>query len=77
MNVLVILKMLFINEAQKSEGEYHRSMDVDYSDSSRRFQLKKKSDYSKQFAHIYAKRLDEMRTLLNERAVEIWGNVMK
>lgn len=67
--------MLFSEAAQDLSVELSRLTDVKYSDCSMRFRLKAKSDYSKQYAHIYAKRLDEMRPLLTERVAEKWGKM--
>lgn len=65
--------MLFSEAAQDPSAELIRPTDVKYSDCSMRFKLKAKFDYSKQYAHIYAKRLDEMRPLLHERVTVKWG----
>lgn len=68
--------MLFPNEKSKklSKDEFHRLSSTKFDNSSQRFQMKeKKSDYSKQFAHIYAHRLDQMRPLIHEKATEKWG----
>lgn len=67
--------MLFSEAAQDPYMELSRTTDVKYADCSMRFKLKAKSDYSKQYAHIYAKRLDEMRRLLVERVTEKWGKM--
>lgn len=65
--------MLFSEAAQNPSIGLSRTSDVKYSDCSMRFKLKPKSDYSKQYAHIYSRRLDEMRPLLLERIAEKWG----
>lgn len=68
--------MLFPNEnyAKNSKDEFQRLTTLKYVDSSDRFQFKeRKADYSKQFAHIYSKRLDQMRPLLTKKAIEKWG----
>lgn len=65
--------MLFAETTQDPNLELSRLTDVKYSDCSMRFKLKAKSDYSKQYAHIYAKRLDELRPLLLERVAKKWG----
>lgn len=67
--------MLFSKAAPDPNVELIRPTDVKYADCSMRFKLKAKSDYSKQYAHIYAKRLDEMRRLLAERVTEKWGKM--
>lgn len=46
---------------------------VKYTNLSQRFCFKAKNDYTKQFAHIYANRLNSMRDLLTEKAIEKWG----
>lgn len=62
------------NSVKKSNEEFHRLSTVKYVESSKRFQLnEKKTDYSKQFAHIYSRRLEQMRPLLMQRAIEKWG----
>lgn len=65
--------MLFSEAAQDPRVGLNRPTDIKYSDCSMRFKLRAKSGYSKQYAHIYAKRLDEMRPLLVERVTEKWG----
>lgn len=65
--------MLFSNGVEHSTKEFGRLSNVKYIDSSSRFQLKTRSEYNKQFAHIYAKRLNGMRSLLHEKAKEKWG----
>lgn len=54
-------------------SEFRRLTTMKYIDTSKRFQLKNKRDYSKQFAHIYARRLEQMRPLLMKKAHEKWG----
>lgn len=67
--------MLFPDEnpAKKSQGEFQRLATVKYVDTSKRFQLKDKRDYSKQYAHIYSNRLNIMRPLIAQKATEKWG----
>lgn len=66
------------NSVKLSKDEFVRLSTVKYVNSSERFQLtEKKNDYSKQFAHIYARRLDQMRPLLHKKAVEKWGSQIK
>lgn len=60
------------NLCSKNENEFKR-LTVNFVDSSDRFQLKSQTDYSKQFCHIYASRLREMRQLLAEKAEKKWG----
>lgn len=53
-------------------GVYKRLSTV-HKDTSDRFRFKGQNDYSKQFAHIYASRLTEMRDLLTKKIKEKWG----
>lgn len=55
-----------------TNGEYKRLV-APYVDTSDRFRFKGQNDYSKQFAHIYASRLSQMRRLLTEKVQEKWG----
>lgn len=66
--------MLFPGESgtQNSDNDFKR-LSVKYTDSSKRFRFQAQNDYSKQFAHIYAARLTEIRDLLAQRAKEKWG----
>lgn len=68
--------MIFSNETHtnRSEDEFKR-LSVKYEDLSKRFQFQTKNDYSKQYAHIYAARLNEMRDLLTQRATDKWGTL--
>lgn len=45
---------------------------VEYADYSSRFR-EKKPDFSKQFAHMYACRLAELRPILIDKATSKWG----
>lgn len=68
--------MLFPSESSQNatKNEFQRLSTAKFHDSSDRFQMKeKRADYSKQFAHIYARRLDQMRPLLTQKALEKWG----
>lgn len=72
--------MLFPNEnsMKKSKDEFLRSTAVKFIDSSERFSMKeRKIDYNKQFAHIYSKRLEQMRPLLMQKAIEKWGEYLE
>lgn len=72
--------MLFPNEnsIKRTKEEFQRLSTIKYAESSKRFQLNgKKTDYSKQFAHIYSNRLEQMRPLLQQKAVEKWGEYQK
>lgn len=68
-------KMLFPDDeyCQKSDNGFARAPNHKFTDSSERFTLKTRMDYQKQFAHIYSRRLNEMRSLLTEKAIEKWG----
>lgn len=55
-----------------TNGEYKRLV-TPYCDTSDRFRFKGPNDYSKQFAHIYASRLAQMRKLLTVIVQEKWG----
>lgn len=72
--------MLFPNEnsVKKTKDEFQRLSTVEFNDSSQRFQMKEhQMDFNKQFAHIYARRLDQMRPLLGDKAKEKWGKKKK
>ncbi|XP_055302693.1 DNA polymerase delta subunit 2 isoform X2 [Sitodiplosis mosellana] len=63
------------NSIKKSIDEFQRLSTAKYAESSKRFQLtEKKTDYSKQFAHIYSRRLEQMRPLLMQKSSEKWGD---
>lgn len=64
--------MLFPNDKPGRNEDFKR-LSVRHHDGSSRFLFHTKSDYSKQFAHIYASRLNEMRGLLAERVTAKWG----
>lgn len=57
-----------------SNGDSNR-LTSSYTNTSDRFRFKGQNDYSKQFAHIYASRLTEMRELLTQKVKVKWGNV--
>lgn len=68
--------MLFPNETtiKHSDNDFERLSTVKFRDSSQRFKLLyMQTDYSKQFAHIYARRLEQMRPLLEAKSIEKWG----
>lgn len=69
--------MLFsdVDNLNRSCDNYKR-LSVKYEDLSKRFQFQTKNDYSKQYAHIYAARLNEMRALLTQRAKDKWGTLL-
>lgn len=68
--------MLFPNDEnlQSSTTGFERTSNHKFKDASARFTVGAGIDYQKQFAHIYSKRLNEMRPLLAEKATEKWGN---
>lgn len=57
--------------APNSDEEFKR-LDVPYTSRSEKFHFKSK-DFTKQFSHIYASRLDEMVSLIKERIKNKWG----
>lgn len=70
--------MIFPDDNQTpftDNGKYKRLI-VPFEDTSDRFKFNSQNDYSKQFAHIYASRLQQMRGLLAERCKEKWGQYL-
>lgn len=69
--------MLFPNEnsTKKTKDEMKRLSTVKTVNTSERFYFKERCDFSKQFSHIYATRLNNMRELLTVKAVEKWGSL--
>lgn len=67
--------MLFPSDKylNSSSNGFERAANSIFKDSSERFTVKSRIDYQKQFAHIYSKRLTEMRPLLAEKVYEKWG----
>lgn len=68
--------MLFPNETTTKQcgNDFERLSTVEFGDSSKRFRLlDMQTDYGKQYAHIYARRLDQMRPLLEAKSIEKWG----
>uniref|UniRef100_A0A8D8L9X2 DNA polymerase delta subunit 2 n=1 Tax=Cacopsylla melanoneura TaxID=428564 RepID=A0A8D8L9X2_9HEMI len=55
------------------ENKAHTRATADYKNLSQCFRLSTK-DYSKQFAHIYAARLNKMKECLLERVSQKWGS---
>lgn len=71
--------MLFPNDEKlkyNTNDEYKRLI-VTIKDNSERFRFKLQNDYSKQFSHIYAARLGQMRQLLTEKVKLKWGKKIK
>ncbi|XP_037039978.1 DNA polymerase delta subunit 2 isoform X2 [Bradysia coprophila] len=65
--------MLFSNGVPTADVPFKR-LDVPFRDESSRFRFTAQNDYSKQFAHIYAARLGQMRALLESKAKDKWGD---
>lgn len=61
----------------KHNGETYKRLEAKFEDGSSKYMFKSKNDYSKQFAHIYASRLGQMRPLLAQLATEKWGNCLQ
>lgn len=55
------------------QKEYSRKLCSRYENESDRFRFERHNDYSKQFAHIYASRLEQMRGLLTNKVNAKWG----
>ncbi|XP_058059311.1 DNA polymerase delta subunit 2 [Anopheles bellator] len=69
--------MLFPQDTNFSNpptGANFERLKVPYVNRSEKFHFRAKKDFSKQFAFIYASRLDEMLALVSERVVKKWGN---
>uniref|UniRef100_A0A8C2HCM8 Uncharacterized protein n=1 Tax=Cyprinus carpio TaxID=7962 RepID=A0A8C2HCM8_CYPCA len=58
--------------APGSEEPLFDRQQLSYSGCSERFRLGERS-FSRQYAHIYATRLMQMRDILNDRAAHKWG----
>lgn len=67
--------MLFENEILHNHENEFKRLSINYVNCSDRFKLQSNTDYTKQFAHLYSKRLNEMRPLLTNRIQEKWGKV--
>lgn len=71
--------MLFLDDkhftAPHSDEDFKR-LDVPYTNRSDKFHFQSK-DFTKQFSHIYASRLDEMVSLIKERIKHKWGGKHK
>lgn len=67
--------MLFPDDqiAKSAPNADSQRLAVEHTDTSDRFRFKGQNDYSKQFAHIYASRLAEMRELLTQKIQSKWG----
>lgn len=64
----------FLRSDGAADQEYTRKLCASYKDESERFRFERHNDYSKQFAHIYASRLEQMRGLLTDRVRAQWGS---
>lgn len=67
--------MLFPEDENIQEKDHYKRLVVPFTDNSQRFRFKSQNDYSKQFAHIYAARLTQMRGLLAQKSQEKWGQL--
>ncbi|XP_068460765.1 DNA polymerase delta subunit 2 [Clinocottus analis] len=63
---------LLCRPASEDQGPVFERMSLAYSSSSERYTVGERS-FSRQYAHIYAARLMQMRPLLSERAQQKWG----
>lgn len=59
--------------ASEEQGPVYERISLDYSPCSERYSVGERS-FSRQYAHIYAARLMQMRPLLSERAQQKWGS---
>lgn len=60
-------------QTQFNDNEKYKRLIVPFEDTSDRFKFHSQNDYSRQFAHIYSSRLQQMRGLLTERCKDKWG----
>lgn len=63
---------LLCRPASEDQGPVYERVSLAYSPCSERFTVGERS-FSRQYAHIYAARLMQMRPLLSERAQQKWG----
>lgn len=63
---------LLCRPASEDQGPVFERTSLDYSPCTERYRVGERS-FSRQYAHIYAARLMEMRPLLSERAKHKWG----
>nr|XP_012138164.1 PREDICTED: DNA polymerase delta small subunit-like [Megachile rotundata] len=61
-------------ESENEKPQVFDRKQAQYTDLSKKF-VNTKNDYSKQFAHIYASRLAELRSVLIPRVQSKWGNI--
>ncbi|MED6291485.1 hypothetical protein CHARACLAT_024190, partial [Characodon lateralis] len=64
---------LLCRPASEDQGPVFERTSLDYSPSTERYRVGERS-FSRQYAHIYAARLMEMRPLLSETAKHKWGS---
>lgn len=65
---------LLSRPASEDQGPVFDRMSMAYSPCSERYSIGERS-FSRQYAHIYAARLMQMRPLLSERAQQKWGKL--
>lgn len=63
---------LLCRPASEDQGPVFERTSLDYSARTERYRVGERS-FNRQYAHIYATRLMEMRPLLSERAKHKWG----
>ncbi|XP_034721780.1 DNA polymerase delta subunit 2, partial [Etheostoma cragini] len=67
---------LLSRPASEDQGPVFERVSPAYSACSERFLVGERS-FSRQYAHIYATRLMQMRPLLSERAQQKWGKIIR
>lgn len=65
---------LLCRPASEDQGPVFERTSLAYSQCSERYRIGERS-FSRQYAHIYAARLMQMRPLLSERAQQKWGKL--
>lgn len=65
---------LLCRPASEDQGPVFERTSLAYSQCSERYRVGERS-FSRQYAHIYAARLMQMRPLLSERAQQKWGKL--
>lgn len=65
---------LLCRPASEDQGPVFERMSLAYSPCSERYKIGERS-FNRQYAHIYAARLMQMRPLLSERAQQKWGKL--
>lgn len=66
---------LLCRPASEDQGLVFERMPLAYTPCSERYRIGGRS-FSRQYAHIYAARLMQMRPLLTERALQKWGKLI-